>query len=224
MKRLKNFVKLLSISALLTATTALAILGLISIRVKSQLLSYKIPKKEDIVDSTIIHFTHGSTSRENCIYQKKRLGGYLGGHIEIEVNNKVYGFLFDSLPISFISQTTFNSKFEFREKSDWLNYSQYDKITSIVIPITMNQKTDLLNILNSYLKKEPYDYAFIGQRCASATAETLSDAKILNEFSNKEAIIAFFYPRTLRFTLLQFAKKNNLKIYSKPGINCHNWE
>jgi hypothetical protein len=221
---LKNSVRVFKILISIVCATVLIIIGSISARVKTQLINYKLPKSEEVVDSAIIHFIHGSVPNINCSYQKKRLGGYLGGHIEIEISKKVYGFSYDSLPINYFSKVNFNSKFECREIAEWQTYTLNDKITSIYIPISNQQKEKLQNLLARHFKKEPYDYAFIGQRCASSTAEILSDAKIINNFSNNEAIITFFYPRMLRLTLLNFAKKNNLKVSLKKGINCVKWE
>ena len=202
----------------------IVILGLVSANVKSDLINHSLPSKDEIIDSTIIHFIHGAIPEKGCIYKKKRLGGYLGGHIEIEVNNEVFGFLYDSLPINYVSKNSFNSNFEIREKKQWDFFTKNDKITSIHIPISQRQKEHLYRLLKQYVKREPYDYAIFGQRCTSSTAEILSDVGILNKFSNLESIIAFFYPRTLRYTLLQFAKKNKLKIELQKGIECHKWE
>lgn len=222
MKGLKIIAKIIGKILLLIVILNLTFFVLISFKVKTDLINHSIPK--DIVDSTIIHFIHGSIPSPDCVYKKKRIGGYLGGHVEIEIDNKVFGFLYQTTPINFFPKTKVNSKFEVRRKIDWLSYTRNDKITSIVVPITMEQKINLKKILNLHLKNEPYDYAFIGQRCASSTSEILSDAKILNRFSNNEAIIAFFYPRELRFTLIKFAEKNSLTVRVKNGIYCHSWE
>jgi hypothetical protein len=224
MKKLKTFVRRISFGLLLFATLIICILGLISANVKGDLLNHSLPTKNEVVDSTTIHFIHGSIPEKGCSYDKKRLGGYLGGHIEIEINGEVFGFLYDSLPINYIAKNSFNSNFEVRGKKEWDLLTENDKITSIHIPISQQQKEYLYRLLSQYVKREPYDYAFLGQRCASSTAEILSDAGILNNFSKLESIIAFFYPRTLRHTILQFAKRNDLKIELKKGIECHRWE
>lgn len=224
MKELKHFARRISLGILVMGILSFMVLALISANVKADLINHSIPPKGEIVDSIVVHFIHGSIPEPNCEYNKKRLGGFLGGHIEIEVNEKVFGFLYDSIPINYISQTNYNSKFEVREKNDWMKYSKNDKITSIFLPVTIEQRKELFTLLNQYLNKEPYDYAFLGQRCTSSTAEILSDVGIINRFSNLESIISFFYPRTLRFTMIQFAKKNKLTINFKEGIECHKWE
>ncbi len=224
MKELKHFVRKISLGILVLVILAFMAMTLISANVKADLINHSIPPKSEITDSIVVHFIHGSIPKPNCEYDKKRLGGYLGGHIEIEVNEKVFGFLYDSIPINYISQNNYNSKFEVRQKNAWMKYTKHDKITSIFLPVTLEQRKHLFTLLNRYLKMEPYDYAFLGQRCTSSTAEILSDIGIINKFSNLESIIAFFYPRTLRFTMIQFAKKNKLTINFKEGIECHKWE
>jgi len=224
MKKLRNFVKNAIIGLIIFWALMTLILALIAGNVKSDLLNYKLPIGEEVIDSIVVHFTHGSIPSRHCSYKKKRLGGFLGGHIEIQIDDNIYGFLFDSIPINYLPQESFNSKFEVRKKSEWKVYSKDDKITSIYIPVDSLQKNDLQLLFNRYLKSEPYDYAFLGQRCSSATAEILSDAKILNKFSNFESIVAFFYPRSLRNVMLKYAEKYSLKRTFKEGIECHRWE
>lgn len=224
MKELKHFVRRISLGILVFGILTFMVLALISANVKADLINHSIPPKGETIDSIVVHFIHGSIPEVGCEYDKKRLGGYLGGHIEIEVNKKVFGFLYDSIPINYISQNDYNSNFEVREKDDWVSFTKHDKITSIFLPVTIEQRKQLFTLLNQYLKKEPYDYAFLGQRCTSSTAEILSDTGIINKFSNLESIISFFYPRTLRFTMIQFAEKNKLTINFKEGIECHKWE
>lgn len=224
MKKLKNFAKKISLGLIFFGILIVKILCLISANVKADLINHSLPKESDIADSIVVHFIHGSIPEEGCEYNKKRLGGYLGGHIEIEINDKVFGFLYDSVPINYIPKYNYNSKFEVRGKTKWEKNTENDKITSIHLPVTYFQKNKLYSLLNQYLKTEPYDYSFLGQRCASSTAEILSDVGIINNFSNLESIISFFYPRTLRFTMIQFAKKNKLKVEFKKGIDCHKWE
>lgn len=224
MKRLKSIVIRFSIIFLGVGLFFLIFFSLVASNVKADLLVHKIPSKDEIIDSIAIHFIHGSIPEENCSYNKNRLGGYLGGHVEIEVDSIVYGFLYDSLPMDYLPKEAFNSKFEKRGHFNWKNYTKNDKITTVFIPITIGQKENLKTLLYNYIKTPPYDYAFFGQRCTSSTAKILSDSKIINEFTNFESVIAFFYPRSFRNTLVSYARINNLKVDLKIGIDCHRWE
>lgn len=201
-----------------------SIFTIISCRVKSDIISHKLPSAEKIKDTAIIHFIHGSVPQKGCSYTRKRLGGYLGGHIEIELDEVVYDFLYETLPISVLPHRKRNSRFRAKSLENWTKRTENDKITSIYVPISSEQKDSLTKIFTQYLDAKPYDYAFFGQRCASSTAEILSDAGILSEFSNFQAVVSFFYPRPFRATMLSFAEKNNLKVVRKKGIDCHNWE
>lgn len=224
MKKYKNIVKKISLIVLIVSFSFGLIVSFIAINVKTDLLNHVVPDKQSVVDSIIIHFIHGSIPEPDCIHSKKRLGGYLGGHIEIQLDDKVYGFLYDSLPINYIPKKNFNSKYEINDFAVWSDKTKYDMITSVYIPVDDTEKKSLKLQLEKYLHTEPYDYAFWGQRCTSSTAEVLSDVGILNTFSNFESIIAFFYPRTFRNTMIDFAKKNDLKINVQKGIDCHKWE
>jgi hypothetical protein len=223
MKRFKNIASKLGILVFGCSYIILVCLAMSSAKTKTELINFE--KDEDIDNNIIVvHFIHGSIPKEDCSYQKKRLGGYLGGHIEIEVNNFVYGFLYDTLPMNYIPKSTFNSKFEKRGFEVWNELIANDKITSIEIPTDKKQTKELEILLNKYWNKAPYDYSFLGQRCASSTAKILSDIGIINKFSNQESIIAFYYPKLLRRTMIKYAEKNNYKIKNKSGIDCHNWE
>jgi hypothetical protein len=224
MKKLKHIVrtfsKILFHSFLITCIVA----SIISLKVKSQLINNALPTSEAVTDTIILHFIHGSVPKKNCSYQKRRLGGHMGGHVEIEFAGSVYGFNYGSLPIHIFPKKSFNSTYEVRPNKLWTNYRVHDKITSIYIPIDPEQKARLGRILNKYVDSAPYDYSFWGQRCTSSAAELLSDAGVFNQFNNFESKVAFFYPRSLRHTLLKFASTNDLKVNVQPGIECHDWE
>ncbi len=210
------------------AIMGISYFGVICLAMSSANTKTRFLKIEQIglnqTDTVTVHFIHGSIPKANCTYQKKRLGGYLGGHIEIEVDDFVFGFLYDTLPINYLPKNDFNSKFEKRTKKNWSELVKYDKITSIRIPVTKPKKMRLDSLLNQHLINEPYDYAFFGQRCTSSTAEILSDVGIINEFSNQESIVAFYYPKLLRRTMTKYANENGFEIIKKIGIECHYWE
>ena len=176
-------------------------------------------------DTAIIHFIHGSIPMENCIYARKRLGGLLGGHVEIELEGRVYGFRLDKLPVHiFVDKGHFNSKYEVNNKAAWLKRTEYEKITAVYLPISKEQKDKLQAILTDYLAKSPYDYAFFGTRCATSTAEVLSKSGIICRLSNIENSIAFLSPHPLRQTLLQLAKEKHFLVVRKKGVDCRYWE
>lgn len=218
---------------LITFFKALGILILIFYAVFKSTLMYVEHKiirdystdSDVLKDTAIIHFIHGSIPMENCIYARKRLGGLLGGHVEIELEGRVYGFRLDKLPIHiFVDNHHFNSKYEVYTKETWLKRTEYEKITSVHLPISKEQKDKLQAILTTYLAKSPYDYAFFGTRCATATAEVLSKSGIIYRLSNVENSIAFLSPHPLRQTFLQLAREKHFLVIHKKGVDCRYWE
>ncbi len=176
-------------------------------------------------ETAIIHFIHGSIPLENCIYPRKRLGGLLGGHVEVELDGQIYGFRLSKLPVHiFPNNADFNAKYEVNTKEAWLKRTEYEKITSIHLPITHVQKNKLEQILKIHLIHVPYDYAFFGKRCASSTAEILSNSDIFSPLSNAEIMIAFLAPNPLRNTLINVANKQHFLINKKQGVDCRIWE
>ncbi|MDN5201190.1 hypothetical protein QQ008_07450 [Fulvivirgaceae bacterium BMA10] len=225
MRRFTSFVRKVS-RVFITLLLFILIISLtISHKVKTRVISSRIPNVQEISDTLRLHFIHGSTVKQDCSYSKSRLGGKLGGHVELELNNYVYGFLYDSLPIHvFVLSDNLNSKFEKKHRNIWIDGVTDEMITTIEIPISLKQYNRLDSIMEHYYHKEPYDYAFFGQRCTSSTAEILSDAGIFGKFSNFESAVGFFYPRTLRFAMLKYATENSLEVRVKKGIACRDWE
>jgi len=223
--KLKNFLRVLSLTIFIAFVSTYLLFILIRFNVKMDILNTQIPQSNQIIDSLKIHFIHGSTPMKNCKdYPEARLGRKLGGHVEIQVEKDVFGFNYSDKKIHYFNSNNFNSTYESRIEKDWKIDRKHDKITTIPFPITKDQKKLLLEKMNNYHCQPPYDYAFFGQRCTSSAAEILSDCKIFGKYSNFESVCAFFYPRELRFLMLKLAKKNNIEPVLKGGISCHKWE
>lgn len=179
-------------------------------------------------DTIVLHFIHGSIPKKNCEDQRIRVGGLLGGHVEIEVDGLVYGFEFknkaDIHLFPRMHRNNFNSKFTIKKKEDWLKETESDKITSIFIPIERDKKIPLINTLASYQKEIPYDYSFFGMRCTSAAYEIISELGVFPKKSRVRYIVTAFYPRQLRKKLIKWAKNNTLHVRLKEGIKCRTWD
>jgi hypothetical protein len=220
-KKLMTILKV--ISALIIAF--LIVFKGVLMNVENKIIDNYSTQKNALNDTAIIHFIHGSIAKEGCIYPRKRLGGLLGGHVEIELNGQVYGFRLNKLPVHiFVDNAEFNSKYEVNTTEKWLKRTEYEKITSVYLPINEEQNRKLNAILNAYLLKSPYDYAFFGKRCASSTAEILSQSGIFQPLSNTEIMVAFLSPRPLRHTLLNLAENKHLLVKNKAGVDCRIWE
>jgi hypothetical protein len=219
----KIFTTLKAISILLIAL--LIVFKCILIHVENKIINNYSTDLNTLKDTVIIHFIHGSIPMKDCIYPRERLGGLLGGHVEIEINKHVYGFRLNKLPVHiFVDNAHFNSRFEINTHDAWIKRTEYEKMTSIYLPINNEQKDKIQGILDAYLAKSPYDYAFFGTRCASSTADILSKSGIIAPLSNAENMIAFLSPHPLRHTLLNLAEKKNFLIINKKGVDCRFWE
>jgi hypothetical protein len=221
-KRLSGFYKLLKIIG-----GVCVVLGLLFFCIYKNVQG-KIIAHDPIIaatDTVIVHFIHGSIVQANCIYARPRLGGLLGGHVELEVSEKVYGFRQKTFPIHIFSKDNApNSVFEVWTKMAWLKRTQYEKMTAVVLPINAEQKRVLQTILDNYLQKTPYDYAFFGKRCTSSTVEILTQARILPPLSNFDIMTAYLSPHPLRYTLVRLAEAKNYRILFQKGVDCRFWE
>jgi hypothetical protein len=221
----KKYLFLFLKSILIILIAFLIVFKSVSIYVDNKIIKHYSTNSTSLKDTAIIHFIHGSIPMKDCIYSRKRLGGLLGGHVEIEVNGRVFGFRLRQLPVHiFVDNGDFNSKYEVNSKEVWLKRTEYEKITSIYLPINAAQKDKLQGILDAYLFKSPYDYAFFGKRCAASTAEILSQADIICPLSDFENMVAFLSPRPLRNTLLNLGENKGFLIVKKRGVDCRIWE
>jgi hypothetical protein len=216
--------KKIKILMLLLVALAMAFLMYVDC-IRAEMISSHIPEPTKVTDSIIVHFTHGYTVDEGCKYDKPTLGGYWGGHVEVEIDSVLYGHTFIEPPVHiFENNEEKNGRFEILTYEQWTDETEGDMITSIVIPIDAEQETDLDSLINAYSQKAPYDYAFFGQRCTSFMVCFLSQAGVFNEITESEAVRAFFYPRALRFSMLEYAAENQLNIRTRSGAACRSWE
>ncbi len=216
--------KIIKISVLILYALGVALMMKID-NVRADLITSNVPDSSEVVDSIIVHFTHGSTVNEGCKYSKPTPGGYMGGHVEVEIDSFFYGHTVIEFPIRvFAYDAVKNGRFEILTMEEWQAETEGDMLTSIVIPVDRAQEEKLDSLITAYKNETPYDYAFFGQRCTSFSALFLSKAGVLNDLSELEAVSAFFYPRVFRTTMLEYANRNDLTVISKTGAACRNWE
>ncbi|NOQ73076.1 MAG: hypothetical protein GQ574_13800 [Crocinitomix sp.] len=214
----------MKISALIFYGTAIAFVIKID-SVRAEMRTFHASELAEATDSIIVHFTHGSTVNEGCEFAKPTLGGYYGGHVEIEIDSFFYGHTLIDYPVHvFADDEEKNGRFEILTMAEWKAETEGDMLTSIVIPVNRQQEGKLDSLIAAYKNQAPYDYAFFGQRCTSFSALFLSKAGIINELSEFEAISAFFYPRALRFSMVEFANHNDFRVIRKKGADCRSWE
>jgi hypothetical protein len=151
-------------------------------------------------------------------------GGIHGGHVCLAIDSVVVGF--DSPKGFHIFPRKKNLKGVFvREiEREYMQDTIKKKYAIVEIPITDDQYRTLYNVIDGYLKNTPYDYAFFGMRCASATYDMLSQIGIMKPRSNFRNVISNFYPKLLRRKLFHLAKKNNYKVIKLKGRKTRTWE
>jgi hypothetical protein len=180
-------------------------------------------------DYITIHFIHGSVPKAGCIDQRKRIGGKLGGHVEIEIDTIIYGFeiLNNDYGVNVFPKNkaeSYNSHFTKKLKSQWYKETINDKITSIQIPVTIDQKDKIRSLYEQNLKICPYDYAFFGMRCASSAYKMLCESNILKKRCNFIYVLSAFTPRQFRNKMIKLAYKHNFRLTFKEGIDCRDWD
>ncbi|MBT8231668.1 MAG: hypothetical protein HKO66_05330 [Saprospiraceae bacterium] len=197
---------------------------LLIIKIKSNLINYEPIDQNGLTETIKIHFTHGSINPRDCFNGYSRLGGLLGGHVEVEIDSTIYGFIYDALPVEVFPDDDINSKIENINLPEWEKQTKEFRVTTISLEITSEQKNSLEKRLNANLLIPKYDYSFFGQRCTSFLAYILGKEKIINPMSKFESSITYFYPRQFRHTLLKFALTHNYDVEFRKGIECVIWE
>lgn len=180
------------------------------------------------LDTTIfikVHFLYGSKPKKKFkTTEFKYFGGIHGGHVSIQVGNIDYGFE----PTDKVHILPRRHK----HKADYVDnivrgpmrYDTTSKVTTFIIPLTIEQYNKLNMINQSYCKKTPYDYAFFGMRCASTAQDVLGQIGIVKKKSRFSNIVTTFYPKKLRKRLFKIAKKNNYTVIMRPGRASRMWE
>ena len=88
------------------------------------------------------------------------------------------------------------------------------------------QKQILDSLAQQYTGKSPYDYAFLGMRCASATYDVLQAAGIVPEIKHR-LWYNVFTTRQFRYLLYQQYVRNKdkgWKLYVCKGSVSRKWE
>ncbi|OFY83899.1 MAG: hypothetical protein A3F72_07835 [Bacteroidetes bacterium RIFCSPLOWO2_12_FULL_35_15] len=170
-----------------------------------------------------IHIIHGSKPKSAVEY--KTIGGMYGGHVVIETDSCVYGFFFDSKQIHvFPHKRGKAGVYEKENLSDWKrNYKSY-KITSIEIPIFLNQYEQLIKQYEEYIQESPHDYAFFGMRCASSCYWVLGTIGVVKKCSKLKSMHKAFHPKAFRKKMQKLSQKNGYVTYIQKGRSTRKWE
>lgn len=172
-----------------------------------------------------VHFLYGSKPLPKYKgAEKKFFGGLHGGHVSIELDSIDYGFSPHGKFHIISHRNKRHSIFHGEPASTTRPYQNGNKVASICIPITTEQYNALKQITCNYCNKQPYDYAFLGMRCAASTQDVLSQIGIVEKRGKLKNICTTFYPKKLRKRMFKLAKEKNYTILYKEGRKSRKWE
>ena len=176
-----------------------------------------------------IQFLYGSKPlKKYKSTEKKWFGGILGGHVGIEDDSeKFYSFEIHGKNKIFNGKAA-NSIYKIEPANEFWSVMRTDedsiKKTTIIIPISPQQKQKFDSITSQYCKNVPYCYAVFGMRCGASTYDILAQIGILPRYSHFKTSMKIFYPRKLRKRLIAKAEKNHWTIIRKEGTPKRKWE
>lgn len=169
-----------------------------------------------------LNFLYGSKpSRGYKNSEVNHFGGLKGGHVNIEANGRVLDFLPGKCPL-FPENKKPTGGFYINSKISWDTAST--KWMSIIIPVSPAKMKELDKVLDSFIKKTPYDYAVFGMRCAAATYDVLGKIGLVKKGSKMNTITRNFYPKLLRKRMLKWAIRNNYMVIFHEGRKSRKWE
>lgn len=173
-------------------------------------------------DTIVVSIAHGSKPNRKLGETERVIGGKKGGHVVVQIDEHAYGFFFEGYWIHiFPHRKNKNSLFQKHTLKEWNLLTDGKKVTNVFIPVTPEEKEQLLAFYTVNLKSPSYDYSFFGQRCASSVYNEL---KSLHKLKGGSYLFNAFYPGELRKTILKQNDINNYKITVKEGSVKRKWE
>lgn len=173
-----------------------------------------------------VHFLYGSKplKKYKNKTEMKYFGGMHGGHVTIEVDSIDYGFS-PSGRVHMISHPRkHHSQYDGKHTHNQPPYPKGYKVVTFIIPLTEEQHTQIQKIETNYCAQPPYDYAFIGMRCAASAEDILGQLGIVRKKKRLGNVFGTFYPKKLRKRMFKLAAKNNYKIVTQEGRPTRKWE
>jgi hypothetical protein len=169
-----------------------------------------------------LNFLYGSKPAKGYKdVESKHFGGLKGGHVNIEAGNRLLDFMPGNNPL-FPKDKKPSGGFRLNKSIYWDTTNT--KWTTVFIPVSADQFSELQLLFDSLSKQTPYDYAIFGMRCAAASYDVLSMIGLFPEFSNRKNIATHFYPKLLRKKVLKWASENNLTVIEHEGKPSRKWE
>lgn len=176
-----------------------------------------------------VHFLYGSSPKKEYPEESNWFGGKMGGHVGVEWEK-------DKI-ISLVPSGDFHLVKSHKERASKFVVDNYNSFYStfggnpnemkkliITIPISAKEANLLDSITKLYQDSVPYDYAFIGMRCAAATYDLISFTSQFKKYSYVKIAGKYFYPKKLRKKLIKIAKRRGYETKTEEGTTRRNWE
>ena len=172
-----------------------------------------------------VFFRYGSIPEIGYEYiEYKEVGGLQGGHVSIGLDSLEIGFTNDKTIHVFPKKNNSKGVFYWEYLKDFEDQISDKKYITFLIPINDEQYARLKTTLLDYIAEPPYDYAFFGMRCASATYDVLSQIGLFEPKTRGRNIISNFYPKLFRRKMFELARKNGYTVISVKGRKTRLWE
>ena len=189
------------------------------------LISFLIVHNINAQQTITVHFLYGSRPAKGYKHEEKKwFGGKKGGHVTIEAGDSIIGFQPGGNCHVFGKKKKANGYFNTKQKEVFIKDTVALKYTSIIIPLNEDGYSKIKTMLNNYLVKSPYDYAFLGMRCAAATYDILEETGVVKKRTRIGKWVSFFYPQLLRRRILKAAVENNYAVVKTKGRQSRVWE
>lgn len=177
----------------------------------------------------LVHFIHGSKPRAAFRHtEKKWRGGLWGGHVGLEFESDCVVDFFPKGKVHWVAKRgRAEGQFAVRNREGFWGYfglpSDSLRRTTVTIPISDEQSKRLGNLVWGYAQRSPYDYAFFGMRCTSASYDLLMESGILKKHARHSIVLRYFYPRKLRKHLLRLANEQGWEVWESAGGARRRW-
>lgn len=172
-----------------------------------------------------IHFLYGSRPLYKYkATEKKYFGGIHGGHVSIEVDSIDYGFGPQGKFHVLSHHNNCHSIFRVKPTKGLPVYPPDAKVTTFFVPVSDSSYHIFLSIVSDYCNSTPYDYAFIGMRCAAAAQDVLGQMGVVKKRGRFKNVFTTFYPKMLRKRIFKLAKEKNYRVEKQEGRKTRKWE
>jgi hypothetical protein len=185
---------------------------------------------QEMPPSVKVHFIYGSKPTKACkSTESKWLGGKKGGHVGIEYADGQVVHFGPKGKFHWVAQKR-RKHSGFKIESVEAFYRYFNTPTNqlkrgvVEIPATAAQIHLLDSLAHTFAQDAPFDYAFLGMRCAAAADYLLAQTGIAPSRGRMRIALASFYPKLLRKRLLRKAKRQHWTVLYTEGSQCRNWE